>query len=82
MEQTSTVDDCLLVGVSLNLGNNIFSLEELVIGTQTDSQIDSSKVVCQKMSRKSEDKKSAKEKTSSLIPVEKGGSYRFENRVY
>ena len=32
MEQTSIVDGCLLVGVSSNLGKNIFSLKELVIG--------------------------------------------------
>ena len=36
MERT-TVDDCLLDGNS-NLRENIFFLEELVIGTQTDSQ--------------------------------------------
>ena len=33
MEQTSTVDGCLLVGVKSNLGKHIFSLEEPVIGT-------------------------------------------------
>ena len=31
MEQTSIADGCLLVGVSSNLGENIFSVEELVI---------------------------------------------------
>ena len=39
-EQTSTIDGCSLVGVISNLGKNIFSLEELAIGTQTDSQTD------------------------------------------
>ena len=37
MERT-TVDGYLLVSVSWNLVKNIFSLEELVIGTQTDSR--------------------------------------------
>ena len=31
IEQNSTVDGCLLVGVSSKLGENIFSVEELVI---------------------------------------------------
>ena len=38
MEQTSTVDGCLLVGVSSNLGKNIFSLEELVIDSPKDKE--------------------------------------------
>ena len=37
-EQTSTVDGCLPVGVSLNLGENMFSLEELVIGLPRDKE--------------------------------------------
>ena len=37
MEQT-TVDSCSLIGGSSDLRGNTFSLEELVIGTQTDSQ--------------------------------------------
>ena len=36
--ERTTVDDCLLVDGNSNLRKNIFSLEELVIGTQTDSQ--------------------------------------------
>ena len=35
----TTVDDCLLVDGSSDMGGNAFSLEELVIGTQTDSQL-------------------------------------------
>ena len=37
MERT-TVDNCSLVDGSLDLGETNFSLEEFVIGTQTDSQ--------------------------------------------
>ena len=36
--ERTTVDDCLLVDGNSNLRENIFFLEELVIGTQTDSQ--------------------------------------------
>ena len=38
MEQTSTVDGCLLVGVSSNLGKTIFPLEELVIDSPKDKE--------------------------------------------
>ena len=52
MEQT-TVNSCSLVDGSSDLGETTFSLEELVIGTQTDSQTStsfaSSETVCQKM---------------------------------
>ena len=37
MERT-TVDGCSFVDESSDLGGNAFSLEELVIGTQTDNQ--------------------------------------------
>ena len=40
MEQTSTVDGCLFVGVSSNLGQTIFSLEELVIDLPKDMESD------------------------------------------
>ena len=52
MEQTSTANGCSLVGMSSNSGKNIFSLEEFVIGTQTDSQTltpsASSKNICKR----------------------------------
>ena len=38
MEQTSTGDGCLLVGVRSNLGENMFSLAELVIGLPKDKE--------------------------------------------
>ena len=38
MEQTTTVDGCLLVGLSSNLGKNSFPLEELVIGLPKDNE--------------------------------------------
>ena len=78
MKQTSTVDGCLLVGVSSDLGKNIFFLEELVIGTQTNSQIDSSKIVCQKM-RKPKDKAEANEESKQFDPGGKRESHRFES---
>ena len=38
MEQTSTVGGCLLVGVSSNLGENLFPLEELAMGLTKDKE--------------------------------------------
>ena len=35
----TTVDGCLLAGVSSNLEGNTFSLAEIVIGTRADSQV-------------------------------------------
>ena len=52
----TTVDGCLLAGVGSNLGGDTFSLTELAIGMQTDSQTStpsaSSKTVFMQMSRK------------------------------
>ena len=77
MKQTSTVDGCLLVGVSSNLGESIFSMEELVIDTQIDSQTStpsaSSKIVCEKMSCKPGDNESASKKNKQFDPRGKGG---------
>ena len=73
MEQTSTVDGCLLFGVSLNFEKNMFSSEELTIGTRTDGQIDSSKTAYQKISRKPKDKESANEENKQFDPGGKGG---------
>ena len=68
------------------MGRNTLSLEELAIGTQTDSQTSkssaSSKTVCQKMSRKPEDIELADEENKQLDPGGKGGSHRFEKRMY
>ena len=77
MERT-TVDSCFLVDGTLDLGVNIFSLEELVIGTQTDSQTSTSfapsKTVFLHMSCKPEDNELAKEENKqSLILVEREG---------
>ena len=78
-------DGCLLVGVSPNLEGNTFSLTELVIGTRTDSQTStpsaSSKTVFLQMSRKPGNSEPASEETSSLTPVDKGRSHRFEKRM-
>ena len=38
IEQTSTVDGCLLVGVNSNLEKHIFSLQELVIGLPKENE--------------------------------------------
>ena len=81
MDRT-TVDGCLLVDGTSDLGVNIFSLEELVIGTQTDSQTSTSfapsKTVFLHMSWKPEDNELAKEKNKQFDPGGKGGRYRFE----
>ena len=86
IERTSTVDGCLLVGVSLNLGKNIFSLTKLVTGTQTDSQTSTlyapSKIVCKKMSSKLEDNEPANEKIKQFDPGGKGWEPPFEKRMY
>ena len=72
MEQ-ATVDGCLLVDGSSDLGGNTFSLEELVvIGTQPDSQT-SSKVFCQKKSRKPEDNELDNEENKQFDLGGKGG---------
>ena len=68
-----TVDGCLLVDVNSNLGENICFLEELAIGTQTDSQTASSKFVWQKISCRPEDNELANEENKQFDPVEKGG---------
>ena len=53
-------------------GEKHFSLEELVIGTQADSQIDSSKIVYETISHK-EDKESANEENMQFDPGGKWG---------
>ena len=64
MERT-TVDGCLLVDGNSHLRETTFSLEDFIIGTQPDSCTStwfaSSKIVCQQMSRKSEDKEPTNE---------------------
>ena len=76
MERT-TVDDCSLVDGSSDFGETTFSLEEFVIETQTDSQtlasFASSKVICQKMTRKPKDKKLANKENKQFDPGEKVG---------
>ena len=66
----TTVDGCLVIGVSSNLGGNNVSLEELGIRVQTDSQTPttfaSSKIVYKKMSRKPKDKESAKKENKQF----------------
>ena len=73
----TTVDGCLLAGVSINLGGNTFSLTELVIEMQTDSQTStpsvSSKIGFLQMSHKSRNSEPASEEK---------GSHRFEKRMY
>ena len=75
MERT-IVNGCLLVGVSSNLGGNIFSLEELVIGTQTDSQTPtlsaSSKTVFLQISCKPKDNELASKENKQFDPSGKG----------
>ena len=56
MERT-TVDGCLLVDGSSDLGGTSFSLEEFDIGTKTERSFASSKTVFLQMSRKPKDKK-------------------------
>ena len=63
--ELTTVDGCVLVDGSSDLGENTFSLEELVIGTQPDSQnsasFASSKNVFLQMTRKPKDNELANE---------------------
>ena len=70
--QRTTVDDCSLVDGSSDLGENVSSLEEVVISMQLDSQtlisFASSKILCPHMSRKPEDKKLAKKENKPLDP--------------
>ena len=84
--ESTTVDGRLLVGVSSNLGGNIFSLEQLGIGSQTDSQTPtsfaSSKPVFLQMSCKPDDNELANEENKQFDPGGKGGSHRFEQRMY
>ena len=72
-----TVDDCSLVDGSSDLKENTFSLEESVIGTQTDSQTStsfaSSKIVRLQMSSKHIDKELANEQNKQFDP---GGKKR------
>ena len=81
MEQ-STVDGCLLAGVSSNLGGNV----ELGIGMQTSSQTPtsfaSSKTVFMQMSLKPEDSQPASEENKQFDPSGKEESHRFEMRMY
>ena len=72
MERT-TVDGCSLVDENSNFGENIFFLEELAIGTQTDNQTASSKAVCQKISCKPEDKELISDENKQFDPGGKGG---------
>ena len=82
----TTVDGCLLAGVSSNLGGNVFPLEELGIGMQTDSQTPtsfaSSKTVFLQMSRKPGDSEPASEENKQLDPGGEEGSHRFEKQMY
>ena len=68
----TTIDDCLLIGVSSNLGENTFSLTELVIGTRTDSQTStpsaSPKTVFLQMSCKPGDSEPASEENKQFDP--------------
>ena len=72
----ATVDDCLLVGVTSNLGGNTYSLTGLVIGTRTDSQTSTPsalpKTVFQQMSRKPGDSEPASEENKQFDPSGKG----------
>ena len=82
----TTVNGCLLVGVSLNLGGNTFPLTEPVIGTRTDSQTStpsaSSKTVFLQMSRIPIDSEPASEENKQIDLGGKEASYRFEKRMY
>ena len=73
----TTVDGCLLAGVSSNLGGNTFSLTELVIGTRADSQTSappaSSKTVFLQMSRTPGGSKPASEESKQFDHGGKGG---------
>ena len=85
MERT-TVDGCLLVDGSSDVGETTFSLEDFVIGTQPDSRtstsLASSKSICPHMSRKHEDKELTNEENKQFDPGGKGGGHRFEKRMY
>ena len=72
MERT-TVDGCLLVDGSSDLGETTFSLKEFVIGAQTDSSIASSKIIFLQMSSKTKDKELANEENKQFDP---GGKVR------
>ena len=50
------------------LRKNIFSKEELDIGTQTGSQLDYLKTVCHKMSCKAQDEEPASEENKQFDP--------------
>ena len=73
----TTVDGCLLVGVSSNLGGNTFSLTELAIGTWTDSQTSapsaSSNTVFLQTSRKPGNSEPAGKENKQFDPGGKGG---------
>ena len=83
MERT-TVDGCLLVNRSSDLGGTPFPLEELVIGMQPDSQnstsFASSKIVSLQMSCKPRDKELANKENKQFDPVEKGENHRLKSR--
>ena len=68
----TTVDGCLLVGVSSNLGANTFSLTDFAIGTRTDSQTStpsaSSKTVFLQISRKPGDSEPVSEENKQFDP--------------
>ena len=73
----TTVDSCSFVDGSSDLGGNTFSLEDLVIGTQTDDQtltsLVSSKKLFLQMSCKPEDNELANEENKQFDPGGKGG---------
>ena len=73
----TTVDGCLLAGVSSNLGGNVLPLEELGIGMQTDSQ-----TVFLQMSRKPGDSEPGSEENKQFDPGGKEGCHRFKKRIY
>ena len=85
MGQT-TVDGCLLAGVSSNLGGNVFPLEELGIEMQTDSQTPTylphqKPFSCRGVTNLETASQLAK-RTSRSTPGRKEGSHRFEKRMY
>ena len=73
----TTVDGCLLAGVSLDLGGNVFPLEELGIGIQTDSRTPkyfaSSKTAFLQMSRKPGNNEPTGGKNKKFDPGRKEG---------
>ena len=82
----TTVEGCLLVGVSLDLGGNNFSLTELAVGARTNSKTATpsalSKTVFLQMSRKPGDSEPASEENKQFDPGGKEENHRFEKWMY